>query len=668
MKKFLPYILILIVLVGLFSPRVNVDAQVGPVIPGQIQPPSTPGAPVIIPPTTPESISEFQKQVEEDCGFNPISKGCVMQLFYWIFHDIPAWFLLQTAYFFNVLISISLNGTLFKHPFVATAWGVVRDLSNLFFILILLYIAIKIILGIGGSEVKKMIAQVIVIALLINFSMFMTKVVIDTSNILALIFYNKLSVDTYVKADGTIQIRPYNPVAGEKDVAGGMVSGFDPTTKIGQPFFAEAKKTWNPDGTPGPTSPQVPFGIMLSITLLSGLIMCFAIYALFISGLSFVGRLIELWILIIFSPFAFMSSTVSKLNDIEYLGWKSWFHRLLTVSFMAPIFMFFLYFIFLLIGSKPSIFASIVQPIQGGGMAGMATMLLGVILPAMLILILLLKATEFAKKGSGKFGEVLSKAAGTVGGLATGLAIGAATGGAAMALRGTIGRGAANIAESNKFRDWAAKSKGGQFISNRISGVALRSFDARNAPGADAFAKMGGVNLGASKSFGLAPKKGFAENRIAAVKKQEEFATKQLDTSDKGKAELTRGRMNTRQAAAVEAQLIRGGMDRAIAAGHRASLEGVGIDTADVSGVARYLDAAKREIYADRLDRRSTPTVFGNFYGHAQRRNTKSRVSANKIRRSAPDAAAQANLARVTAALAAAQAAGNPPAGGTPHP
>ena len=138
MKKFLPYILILIVLVGLFSPRVNVDAQVGPVIPGQIQPPSTPGAPVIIPPTTPESISEFQKQVEEDCGFNPISKGCVMQLFYWIFHDIPAWFLLQTAYFFNVLISISLNGTLFKHPFVATAWGVVRDLSNLFFILILL--------------------------------------------------------------------------------------------------------------------------------------------------------------------------------------------------------------------------------------------------------------------------------------------------------------------------------------------------------------------------------------------------------------------------------------------------------------------------------------------------------------------------------------------------
>src|SRR3989344_5901 len=668
MKKFLPYILILIVLVGLFSPRVNVDAQVGPVIPGQIQPPSTPGAPVIIPPTTPESISEFQKQVEEDCGFNPISKGCVMQLFYWIFHDIPAWFLLQTAYFFNVLISISLNGTLFKHPFVATAWGVVRDLSNLFFILILLYIAIKIILGIGGSEVKKMIAQVIVIALLINFSMFMTKVVIDTSNILALIFYNKLSVDTYVKADGTIQIRPYNPVAGEKDVAGGMVSGFDPTTKIGQPFFAEAKKTWNPDGTPGPTSPQVPFGIMLSITLLSGLIMCFAIYALFISGLSFVGRLIELWILIIFSPFAFMSSTVSKLNDIEYLGWKSWFHRLLTVSFMAPIFMFFLYFIFLLI--RADIFTTIVQPRSVGENDATAVikMLLGIVLPTMLILILLLKATEFAKKGSGKFGEVLSKAAGTVGGLATGLAIGAATGGAAMALRGTIGRGAANIAESNKFRDWAARSKTGQFFSNRISGVASRSFDARNAPGADAFAKMGGVNLGASKSFGLAPKKGFAENRIAAVKKQEEFATKQLDTSDKGKAELTRGRMNTRQAAAVEAQLIRGGMDRAIAAGHRASLEGVGIDTADVSGVARYLDAAKREIYADRLDRRSTPIVFGNFYGHAQRRNTKSRVSANKIRRSAPDAAAQANLARVTAALAAAQAAGNPPAGGTPHP
>ena len=111
-------------------------------------------------PTPPAPQSEFEAKITEaSCmsgtSVNPFSAGCIQKVFYWLFHDIPAFLLYVSAYFFNVLLSVSLSTDLFRSPFVVQAWGIVRDLSNIFFILILLYIAIKIILGLGGSDVKK---------------------------------------------------------------------------------------------------------------------------------------------------------------------------------------------------------------------------------------------------------------------------------------------------------------------------------------------------------------------------------------------------------------------------------------------------------------------------------------------------------------------------------
>ena len=72
--------------------------------------------------------------------------------------------------------------------------------------------------------------------------MFMTKVVIDTSNIVALVFYNKLEVNTR-NPDG--RTRPYQTntqADNEKDIAGGMVNAFNPTSLISENFFTKAKQ------------------------------------------------------------------------------------------------------------------------------------------------------------------------------------------------------------------------------------------------------------------------------------------------------------------------------------------------------------------------------------------------------------------------------------------
>src|SRR3989338_11711984 len=154
---------------------------------------------------------------------------------------------------------------------------------------------------------------------------------------------------------------------------------------------------------------------MIALIFVSGAVMLFAAYAFFIAGISFLGRLIELWILIIFSPFAFMSFSVPLLEKVEYIGWDAWSKRLLAVSFMAPIFMFFMYLIFMII--KSNIFISLVARPDPDKQLWMETIILMVI-PALIILILLMKATNYAKKSSGVLGEALMSGAKIAGGLA----------------------------------------------------------------------------------------------------------------------------------------------------------------------------------------------------------------------------------------------------------
>jgi hypothetical protein len=543
MKKYAPYILILIiVLVGLFSPIRKVGAvactsmdETGTQLPIGCTEATTPTTtdpnqliveksvdPTVNP--TPKATgaapdpdkSEFDNwATEESCGIIGESSvaGCTKALFYYIVYTPSAVILAIAATFFNALISISLSSDLFSasSSFISTAWGVVRDLSNIFFILILLYIAIKIILGLGGSEVKKMIAKVIIIALLINFSMFFTQMIIDTSNILALIFYNKLEVTYKDPNTGQPIARPYNGATGstEKDLSGSMYSGFDVTKKLNDPTFWESTKTpTDSTGKLGTTADHVPVGTMIGIIVVGSAIMLFAAYCFFVSGLAFVARLIELFILIIFSPFAFMSSTIPLLSSIERLGWDAWFKRLLTASFMAPIFMFFMYLIVLLLSKN--LFGSLIKP----NTSWIQTML-GFLIPGILILVLLLEATKFAKKGSGAIGEMVMKGAKMVGGVA----LGATVGTVAVAGRATIGRAGSAMANSQWAKKWEAGHFGGEATMAGFKKMGSGSFDARGASiGGKTLASATGMNLGKAQEGG------FTGRREKDIKKRQERA------------------------------------------------------------------------------------------------------------------------------------------------
>lgn len=410
--------------------------------------------------------------------------GCLVALFYYIFNGLAAGVLAISARFFDLMLPITLSGSLYG-DFINTAWVIVRDISNIFFILILLYVAMETILGIGHGT-KKVIANVVIMALLINFSMFFTKVVIDSSNVLALVFYNKMDVKV-VDKDGNIKDINYNPVLDpsqsptDKDVAGALVNKFNPTKLLDADFFDRYRKTeyevapginnvlsayiWGKLGASaavalgGPagwvavgagavgylvssTNNTIPVPMMLTLIVVSGAMMFFAAYAFFIAGLAFLGRLIEFWVLIIASPFAFMSFALPQLSGVSYVGWKDWLHRLLKSAFMAPIFLFFMYLIILLIQADP-IGALARRP--PGEQTWMEYLLL-LLVPSLLIMALLLKATQFAKKGAGELGEVTIGA----GKAALGLALGGAAVGTAFVGRNVLGRAAAGASRSDE--------------------------------------------------------------------------------------------------------------------------------------------------------------------------------------------------------------------------
>ena len=70
-------------------------------------------------------------------------------------------------------------------PAVDLAWVTVRDIFNLGFIFGLIWIGFKMILNSDDSGTRRWLVYLIMAALLVNFSLFITKFVVDVANITA---------------------------------------------------------------------------------------------------------------------------------------------------------------------------------------------------------------------------------------------------------------------------------------------------------------------------------------------------------------------------------------------------------------------------------------------------------------------------------------------------
>ncbi|MBI5400557.1 MAG: hypothetical protein HZB12_00355 [Candidatus Yonathbacteria bacterium] len=396
------------------------------------------------------------------CFMSLILTGPTILLFE--IYKIASWILIACAYFMDSMLSWSIEGPLINPTpaFINSSWTVVRDFSNMLFIFILIYTGIMTIFG--EKDWKRTILWVVVIALLINFSLFFTKVVIDAGNVLA------VGIKSSLTSSG-------------KSISTSLAAAFEP-----QEFISTA-------GAGSMSDAMIIFAIAV---IVNG----FAAYIFFKVAILFSRRLIVFWALMVLSPFAFISVALpQKMNKFG-----AWLSALTSLTFVAPVFLFFLYLIIQIInapGSTPGskLLDIIKTPSTTWGDAFLVK-ILGPVMVAALLIKALQETLKFTEDFAGKAGEGFSNLVSGAMGIAAAGTAGVALGGAALLGRQVIGRGvsamAGGVGEKLANSDNAVARWAGRRSLALADTAKTASFDVRNV------GKVAGVDVGKyiSKGFG----------------------------------------------------------------------------------------------------------------------------------------------------------------------
>ncbi len=487
--------------------------------------------------------------------------GCAARIAYGIYYLTE----LVAALFgklFDFFIGYSVSDTSYRYGFAVTGWRLVRDISNIFFIIIMVWTGFSAVFDTNNTSMKKVVPALIVNALLINFSLFATRVVIDISNITARMFYSQMLVCEEVNKDSSGHCIPGKTkigTGGYWPLSEAIVGAFNPQ-KIFQASILQQSTVVSGDtatdfNAKNATQNKTSFSAtdsanyFAAICLIGAFIMIVVAIMFFKVAFLFVGRVVGLYICMIFSPFAFLSRDIPMLGGIERLRWGDWVKELTNYALLAPIFIFFLYIIYILLSSN---FAQeIGKTILSPGPTNVFELIISTAVPMAIIYFLLQAAQKTAEKYAGEIGKSIQG----FGAQATGLALGAATGGAALmggrvigglakkADESSIGVGIRNLASKKGLAGWTGKK-----LQQSINTTRSSSFDLRQTSTGKAFFNKLGINTdqkalnvlaGVGLGLGVDQRKGGLEADIKRRQEDREKEDKLLEekmTDDQIKA------------------------------------------------------------------------------------------------------------------------------------
>ncbi|HLD52395.1 MAG TPA: type IV secretion system protein [Sediminibacterium sp.] len=223
-------------------------------------------------------------------------------IFYVLFSPFIALFELEMW----ILPSIAQFNNFTKLEGVVTGWTVLRDLSNMFFIVVLLVMAFGTILKMQSYGYKELLKTLIIMAILINFSKTIAGFLIDIGQVVMLTFVSAI-----------------------KDVAAGNLTamfGIDKMVQIGI------------DQSGNPKEITSNSGIVLAY-LLGGIMMMLVTIVLMAFIVMLVMRIVFLWILVVLSPLAFLANTFPATKKY----FSEWFGNLMKEIIVGPVLIFFLW-------------------------------------------------------------------------------------------------------------------------------------------------------------------------------------------------------------------------------------------------------------------------------------------------------------------------------------
>lgn len=353
---------------------------------------------------------------------------------------------------FNVVVQISIRdfASYANQDGVNNAWKAVRDVVNIAFIFILMYVAIGAMFNL--FDYKRVLVRVIVVALLINFSALVPKIVIDTSNLLALEFYNGMG-------DG-------ETYTGAPAVTHAIVSGLGLWDNADG--FWDRVKSSEDERSPDPLIGKLSLFGIIGATYGKIALILVTSFVLAMAAWLFIVRTVVLLFLIILSPIAFIFAILPKTEGL----FKKWLNKLFSEAFFAPAYLFLMYVVISIV--KGTNLAESVGTTDGNIFA--STDVIKVLLNFIIIIIMMSAAIIIAKQMGAHAGGTVEGWAGKAKGFGLGL-LGGATGyNLAKRLPGTLS-GAVGAYGPGQLANWARnsntvknldKSRTGRFINDMV--------------------------------------------------------------------------------------------------------------------------------------------------------------------------------------------------------
>ncbi|MCD8495130.1 MAG: cell envelope integrity protein TolA [Candidatus Pacebacteria bacterium] len=485
-------------------------------------------------------------------------------LIYWII-AYPLFYITRAvAMVLDIMLFLSVSSSTYSSLlFIREGWEIVRDIANIGFIFALLYVAIGLTLDLQQVNVKKLLVNIVIVALLINFSLFFARVIVDAGNILARVFYNNITVIDTGDFDQSIIGAGQDPV---KNVSAAIMAKVRPQALLSKDLYNA------PIGANGIMPSSTEKALLNLFVILLLIIVYIALLGAFVTvSVLFLVRIVSIAISMILAPLAFATLMFPGASGISRIGFSSWIGELVKISFMAPVFIFFLYIIlrFLSIDTFISVTPGATFWVQ----------IMQVVIPLAILIGLIYAAKNIATKMSGEMGEKAAGFAGKVssaiGGVTVGAGLAVATGGAALAAQSTIGRAGNALANSDFAKgmirsDSAWIQKAGMSLQSAGKKAATSSFDWRQTSlGQKAVAATGLNTMGAENAFAGASIGGYtgAQERKEKSKIEREKAIteaaevkkgdkerKDLDLAEKERDKLnqTEQQLNTKYATELE--------------------------------------------------------------------------------------------------------------------
>ncbi|MBI4134254.1 MAG: type IV secretion system protein [Candidatus Terrybacteria bacterium] len=317
-----------------------------------------------------------------------------------------------------VVYSFSQEVGFFGNEFVQVGWAVVRDITNWFFIVFLLVSAIATILDIENYNARKILPKLIIVALLVNFSLFFTGFAINVAQGITSIFVTQL--------------------AGQYDDIG---QAFLNGLQITNASMADLNAF---DDFIHKLSDNVQ---SIAEDIVAIILLLFVAYVFAFMALSLLYRIVQLWILMILSPLAFLAAILPATQQY----WNKWLHDFTRWTVFAPIAVFFIW-----LGTWLIFYLNSNQARWGEyeTNSGFVLAILGGADKMMRYAVILIFLYMSVKVTQALAGEAAKFATATIGAAIGGVALGAAGGGAAIGLlrasrmgaaaQGAIGRAVAN--------------------------------------------------------------------------------------------------------------------------------------------------------------------------------------------------------------------------------